>query len=65
MTNDLKADLHDLVDQWNVEARARQLDGMGPSADTLRDCGDDLQRILHRNSRPAGGTPTAPDYCGH
>lgn len=53
MTKDLKADLHDLVDQWNVEARARQLDGMGASADTLRDCGDDLQRLLQRHTQSA------------
>lgn len=46
----LLAELAELVNQWDQEARDRHLDGMDASAETLRACRDELRRLVKRHA---------------
>lgn len=42
----LRERLHDLADSWDQEAKDAHLDGLSDSARVLRQCRDDLRRVL-------------------
>lgn len=46
----LLAELAELANDWDQEARARHLDGLSESADTLRSCRDELRAVLRRHN---------------
>jgi len=50
----LRADLAELADAWDQEARDRRLDGLSESAATLRGCRDELRAILRRHGIRTG-----------
>jgi hypothetical protein len=45
----LLAELESLVLDWDQEAKARHIDGMAESADTLRACRNELKAIVRRH----------------
>lgn len=53
MMKKLSDDLFEMACRWDMEAVDRLRDGLTASADTLRDCSDDLLRLVHRHARVA------------
>ncbi|MDR6094064.1 hypothetical protein [Stenotrophomonas sp. SORGH_AS_0321] len=51
MTNQFKAEIERMVEEWDREAVTRHQEGMTASADTLRDCSDEVLRIILRYGR--------------
>lgn len=59
MKNTLSDDLHEMLSRWEMEAVDRLRDGLLTSADTLRDCSDEVDRLMQRHACPS---PRRPAY---
>lgn len=57
MTKALLAELMELAQQWDQEARDRHRDGMDASAETLRACRDELRRLVKRYELTTQASP--------